>query len=111
MKDNTNLTFTLQGISEHNGKIDVIDTNEENVEAIIAFTFKQKDDDVHTFGMSAVGGFSFKYYMEIIQHLMQAIGRDNFMKALMLSEIASKFDKTEENCVGGGLIHSFTPAA
>jgi len=65
MKDNTNLTFTLQGISEHNGKIDVIDTNEENVEAIIAFTFKQKDDDVHTFGMSAVGGFSIKYYMEI----------------------------------------------
>ncbi len=110
MRDNTNITFTLQGTSEHNGKIDVIDTRQENVEAIIAFTFKQKDDDVHSFGMSAVGGFSLKYYMEIIQSLMQAIGRDNFMKALMLAEIASKFDKTEENCGGGGLIFSISPA-
>lgn len=97
MKDNTNLTFTLQGISEHNGKIDVIDTSQENVEAIIAFTFKQKGDDAHSFGISAVGGFSLKYYMEIIQQLMQTIGRDKFMKALVLSEISSKFDKTEEN--------------
>lgn len=92
MKDNTKLTFTLQGISEHDGKVEVIDTNQENVEAILAFTFKKKNDDVHTFCMTAVGGFSIKYYIEIIQHMIQIIGRDSFAKALMLSEITNKFE-------------------
>ena len=101
MSKDTNLTFTLQGVSENKGKINVIDTKEQDLEAIMVFAFKQKNDEMHTFGMSAIGSFSMKYYMEIIQHLMQTIGRDNFMKALMLSEIASKFDKTEENCGGG----------
>ena len=100
MKNNTKLTFTLQGISDHDGKIDVIDNTQDNVEAIMAFTFKEKDDDVHAFAMTAIGAFSLKYYSEIIQHMIDAIGRESFTKALMLSEIMSKFDK--EHC-GGGL--------
>lgn len=99
MSSNTKLTFTLQGISEHNGKVDVIDNTEENVESIMVFTFKEKDDKAHTFGMTAIGGFSIKYYSEIIQHMMRAIGRDVFLKAMMVAEIESKYEK--EHCGGG----------
>ena len=107
MGDNAKLTFTLQGISEHDGKVDVIDTTEENVDAIMAFTFKEKDDKVFSLGVTAVGGFSIRYYSEIIQNMIQIMGRDRFTKALMLSELTSKLEK--EHC-GGGLIRSLTPA-
>lgn len=110
MSKDTNLTFTLQGVSENEGKINVIDTKDQDLEAIMVFTFKQKNDEIHTFGMSAIGSFSMKCYIEIIQHLMQTIGRDNFMRALMLSEIMSKMDKSKEKCGGGGMILNPSPA-
>ena len=107
MRDNTNLTFTLQGISEGNGKVDVIDTRQENVNSIMVFTFQRNDEKSHRFGMSVIGGFSTKYYSEIIHNMIQTIGRDAFMKAFMLAEIVSGTIETGERCGGAD---SLSPA-
>lgn len=98
MGKQTDLTLSLRGITENDGKTEVIDFSQEHNEAVFAFTVSAEEKGQRT-TVAMIGSFGLGKYCALIGSIIANIGEKNFLTALALAKIEHRDDGAEKRGV------------
>lgn len=90
-----NLTVLIQGTTESDGAVQVINSRFEEADAVATFIFKEVDENCHNVDTAIVGAFSTQYFVEILSKMRKVIGEERFLKAVFYS-LAKMDDEQDE---------------